>query len=950
MNNVFAHGSMANPISRVYQVFLENPQTPQSNAAKAAVATAGTQAFYDWHEVNLLTPNKDYRQRIPDGQLPGVGRAKYAGLNLARVDWPATKVQPGRYDCVFAAPTPHEPSYFEFYISKSTYDPTKPLKWSDLEPLTVLAPPVLDGSNYRFSVDMPQRVGRHVMYVIWQRIDPAGEAFFSTSDIDFGGFNYDPALAPNPAPVPKKASIEGGCGTGCTCPNPGTSPYPMPSPTPGATPVPVATPPSVPTPGAGNTRFENDSVIVTFRVTSDWISGFQGDVIIENKTSTVLKDWSLAFRFQREPIGPWNARVVSKSGDRYTFDAQPFVWNKDIPARGKVSFGFLGSPGNVNAAPTDFVFQASGAVGTPQPTPQPTPIATPTPPPVPTPTPTTGSPNTTADLGNVLVTFRVSSDWGSGFEALVTIENKTSAIIRNWSLAFNLDRGIANIWNARIATKTGNRYSFDAQPFAWNKDIPARGKVAFGFIGNPGGLKQPPTTFTFTPSSGSNPTPTPSPSATPTPTPTPTPVPTPNPSGPRFSIEDLTIEEPLTGSTTANVSITVSPTSTGVVGVMYQIKDGSAKNGSDFSATNGTVLFEPGTNRKTIPVAILSDSLTEGLETFTVELTTATGGEIARSIATVTIRDRSSTPSAFNYGEVLQKSLYFYDAQRSGKLPPNFRVKWRGDSALTDGNDVGIDLSGGYYDAGDHVKFGLPMTASMTLLAWGGIEYGSAYSGSKQKSAFLDAIRWGTDWIIKAHPTDNVFYGQVGNGGADHSYWGPPETMTMARPSYKVDNTQPGTEVAAEAAAALAAAHVLFKSEDAAYAQKLLFHARSLFAFADQFRGTYTRAIPAAAAYYNSYSGFNDELVWAAARIDSNEKTPEKEMREERKRYVASMKKTPCPGGLKNERKESNRVYGIDAGTLSAPWSRGAEPVTGRGVRGVRIRAQVCDESAAGSA
>jgi endoglucanase len=43
--------------------------------------------------------------------------------------------------------------------------------------------------------------------------------------------------------------------------------------------------------------------------------------------------------------------------------------------------------------------------------------------------------------------------------------------------------------------------------------------------------------------------------------------------------------------------------------------------------------------------------------------------------------------------------LYFYDAQRSGELVNN-RVEWRNDSAMKDGEDVGIDLTGGFYDAG----------------------------------------------------------------------------------------------------------------------------------------------------------------------------------------------------------------------------------------------------------
>lgn len=46
--------------------------------------------------------------------------------------------------------------------------------------------------------------------------------------------------------------------------------------------------------------------------------------------------------------------------------------------------------------------------------------------------------------------------------------------------------------------------------------------------------------------------------------------------------------------------------------------------------------------------------------------------------------------SALDYGEALTKSLLYFEAQRSGKLPPNQRVQWRGDSGLRDGSDAGV--------------------------------------------------------------------------------------------------------------------------------------------------------------------------------------------------------------------------------------------------------------------
>jgi chitin-binding protein len=261
----FGHGSMADPLSRSYGVFLENPENPTSTAGRAAVAVAGTQAFYDWHEVSGLFPNRDYQARIPDGQLPGVGRAKYAGLNLARADWPATSVAAGPYLCTFFAQTPHDPSYFELYLTKPGYDPTKPFKWSDLERLPNPTDTRLEGKNYKLTAQLPARTGRHVLYVIWQRIDPAGEAFFSTSDLVFDG---TPGGNPNPTPVP--------------------SPVPTPEPS-----------------------------FATLEVGSDWGSGFVGRLVAENPTHTQLREWTIQFDLPRDIVNLWDGELVSHVGDTY---------------------------------------------------------------------------------------------------------------------------------------------------------------------------------------------------------------------------------------------------------------------------------------------------------------------------------------------------------------------------------------------------------------------------------------------------------------------------------------------------------------------------------------------------------------------------------------------------------------------------------------------------------
>ncbi|RUS32011.1 Six-hairpin glycosidase-like protein [Jimgerdemannia flammicorona] len=190
----------------------------------------------------------------------------------------------------------------------------------------------------------------------------------------------------------------------------------------------------------------------------------------------------------------------------------------------------------------------------------------------------------------------------------------------------------------------------------------------------------------------------------------------------------------------------------------------------------------------------------------------------------------------------------------------------RHDSGLADGKDHGVDLVGGYYDAGDYLKFTLPLAHSLAVLSWGGIEFFQGYVLANQTAYLRDTVKWGTDWLIKAHPQDNVLYVQVGDGAVDNNYWGPDTNIPIPRPSYYVDSSNHGTDVVAETAAALASASILFSTylNDTTYAATLLSHAKTLFTFAELTpRQSYVSAVSAAKSYYST-NAYGDELAFAA--------------------------------------------------------------------------------------
>jgi chitodextrinase len=231
--------------------------------------------------------------------------------------------------------------------------------------------------------------------------------------------------------------------------------------------------------------------------------------------------------------------------------------------------------------------------------------------------------------------------------------------------------------------------------------------------------------------------------------------------------------------------------------------------------------------------------------------------------------------AAQNYSEALQKSIYFFEAQQAGKLPAWNRVPWRDDAVLKDGADVGVDLSGGWFDAGDHVKFGFPMAGATTMLAWGVIDYRQGFLQAGQLNHMLNNLRFVNDFFIAAHPSPNVLYGQVGQGNADHAFWGPPEVAEIAtgasRKSYKIDLTCKGPDLAAETAAAMAASSIAFKPTDATYAATLLTHAKQLYSLAvatvgtDGVENNYANCITDAKNFYNAGFGlYWDEMAWGA--------------------------------------------------------------------------------------
>lgn len=126
----------------------------------------------------------------------------------------------------------------------------------------------------------------------------------------------------------------------------------------------------------------------------------------------------------------------------------------------------------------------------------------------------------------------------------------------------------------------------------------------------------------------------------------------------------------------------------------------------------------------------------------------------------------------------------------------------------------------------------MPLATATTQLILGLMFHRRGYE--KRSVRALQTVRWGLDYMVKAHSVSDdpsVLVAQVGNGNQDHSYWGRPEQMPGNRPVYTISSSSPGTDLWAATAAALAGGATLWKTRNPQRSQLYLGHAQSLYSY-----------------------------------------------------------------------------------------------------------------------
>ncbi len=212
---------------------------------------------------------------------------------------------------------------------------------------------------------------------------------------------------------------------------------------------------------------------------------------------------------------------------------------------------------------------------------------------------------------------------------------------------------------------------------------------------------------------------------------------------------------------------------------------------------------------------------------------------VALSVVLVT-----NIQAAPNYADGIQKAIAWFDANRCGTdvATDNVFSSWRGACHTSDA------INGGFHDAGDHVKFQLPAAFAASAIGWSIYEFKSTWPASALTKAQQE-LKIFCDYSLAAWNGSTLVV-QIGDGGADHGYWGSPENQTGSRPSYR----NAAADILAQTAASLALMYINFGGSNYLNAAKAMF--------------TVAKANPASQStvgdgFYTSGSSY-DDMVWAA--------------------------------------------------------------------------------------
>lgn len=326
-----AHGSVVDPASRNYGCWqrwgddFQNPAMATEDPMCWQAWQADPNAMWNWNGLFREGVAGNHQAAIPDGQLCSAGHTQSGRYNaLDTVGAWKTAPVASNFRIKLYDQASHGADYIRVYVTKQGFNAlTTPLRWSDLELVGQIGntpasqwTPETSGVSIQVPASAPGRSGRHIVYTIWQA-SHLDQSYYLCSDVDFGGGSTTPPTTPPPTTTPP------------TTPPPTTTP-------------PTTPPPSSPPPAG--------ACAATYRVTSSWSGGFQGEVEV-TAGAAAINGWTVTWTYTggQQVTQAWNATVTSSG---FAVTARNVSYNGSLAAGAKTTFGFLASGSGTAPTPS----------------------------------------------------------------------------------------------------------------------------------------------------------------------------------------------------------------------------------------------------------------------------------------------------------------------------------------------------------------------------------------------------------------------------------------------------------------------------------------------------------------------------------------------------------------------------------------------------------------------
>lgn len=195
----------------------------------------------------------------------------------------------------------------------------------------------------------------------------------------------------------------------------------------------------------GRTTYNYDGYSVDYNVTNEWDGAQTVELTVSNTGNDSILNWALKYDAEGEISNLWNADLYEQNGDEYVI--KNVGWNFEIAPNQSITYGYTLN-GSELPLPDNFEIYSKRVDKT----------------------------------DGYDVQYNITKSWDTGVEGNIVITNTSAAPIEAWTLSFDSNFTIDNLWNGRVLENNGTSYTVAAE--MWTNPVQPNGSMTIGFVGS----------------------------------------------------------------------------------------------------------------------------------------------------------------------------------------------------------------------------------------------------------------------------------------------------------------------------------------------------------------------------------------------------------------------------------------------------------------------------------